>query len=131
MATTRNGRTTAQRRAQAPQSPNVEIPEGYEEVDDGDVDSIVILNEGDSISGVYRGFRLTHGANQKKESKLHKLQLEEGGESVGIWGSHQLDAKLSKIKEGDGVWISHTGRRSLDNGNEMKEYRVAKIALPF
>lgn len=122
---------TANQNAKAPAKPNdPDMPEGAQEVDDGDVDEVLKLNENDSVSGIYRGFKLTKSGQEGKKSRLHKL-VTEGGSTVGIFGSHQLDQKLEKVGNGQCVWIKYVGKESIGNGNTMHVYRVAVVKEPF
>lgn len=107
-----------------------DMPEGAQEVDDGDVDDLLKLNEGDSVTGIYRSFKLTKSGQADKKSRLHKL-VTEGGSTVGVWGSHQLDQKLEKVGVGQCVWIKYVGKESIGNGNTMHVYRVAVVKEPF
>lgn len=118
-----NGKQTA---------PADNVPDG-QELDSGDVDSIVTLNEGDEFTGRYFGCKKTRSAFAGKESTLHKFKTADG-ESVGVWGSYQLDAKLKKASEGDVLWIRYVGKSPLANGNQLHDYKVVKMAdnsLPF
>lgn len=125
--------TNASKIAPAPAAVDPDMPEGASEIDDGDVDEILQLSEGSSITGEYRGFKLTRSAYADKKSTLHKFLLD-GGNTVGIFGSFQLDQKLERTGVGSRVWVKYIGKAPLANGNTMHTYRVAKVAaeqLPF
>lgn len=100
-----------------------------EEIDSGDVEVIVKFAEGDELSGRYRGSKKTRSSKPDEQSTLHKFETVDG-QSVGVWGCYQLDAKLAKLSEGEWVWIMYTGMQRMQSGKDMHTYKVVRIAQP-
>jgi hypothetical protein len=72
-----------------------------------------------SAEGYYLGSRTVE--NKKGDSKLHFLQTEEG--NLGVWGTTDLDRKLSQVTVGTMTRITSTGTKETKNG-DMYTYRV-------
>lgn len=100
-------------------------PEGAIEVDSGDVDVIIKLDPGDTIVGDYYGYKEVKNKTFNTLDRLHKLVVD--GEKCGLWGTQTLDGALDKIKVGERVWIGYAGKRPLASGNDMHDFRVARI----
>lgn len=103
-----------------------DLPDGAEEIDDGDVEEICRLEQGDTFEGTYKGFKLTKSSKPDEKSTLHKFERE--GVMVGLWGSYQLDQKLARAGIGSRVWIKYLGKEPMSNGNTLHKYRVARVA---
>lgn len=99
------------------------------EIDSGDVESIIKFDVGDELQGRYRGFKKTRSSKPDEQSTLHKFETL-SGEAVGVWGSYQLDAKLAKVQDGDWVWMLYLGKQRMQSGNEMHAFKVVKIVEP-
>lgn len=69
--------------------------------------------------GYYLGNRTVQGA--RGDSKLHFLQTSEG--NLGVWGTTDLDKKLSQVPVGVMTRITSTGTKPTKNG-EMYTYKV-------
>lgn len=100
-----------------------------EELDSGDVEQVVRLSENEVIEGAYYGAKETKSAKPGEVSLLHKI-LGDDGISYGVWGTVQLNAMLSKVRSGQRVWICYLGKTTLDNSNEMHNWRVVRVAAP-
>jgi hypothetical protein len=74
------------------------------------------------VEGYYLGFKETASAKSKTgTSKLHILQTPKG--NLGVWGKTDLDRKLTGVKAGTMVRLTHTGMQATKNG-EMYKYKV-------
>lgn len=104
-----------------------DMPKGAEEIG-GDIDEILQLSPGQSITGAYLGNKLTRSAFEGKNSTLHSFRIADGT-VVGLWGSAGLDSKLSRIPEGAGAWVKYLGVENIEGGKTMHMYRVAKVDL--
>lgn len=100
-------------------------PKGAKEVDSGDVDEIIMLDEGDVFTAQYRGWKKVRGKDA--ENRLHAFLFADG-QRRGLYGSMQLNSTLDKIEMGDMVWLAYEGKRPLANGNEMHSYKVFRTA---
>ena len=100
----------------------------FQEVSSLDADVTVALGKRDKktgkaypkeAEGYYLGSRKVQ--NKRGESNLHFLQTAEG--NLGVWGTTDLDRKLSQIIPGSMVRITSTGTRPTPNG-DMYTYKV-------
>src|ERR1700722_4366039 len=111
---------------------------GFKEVQSLDADVTVALGKADketgkpypkTAEGYYLGKRTVE--NKRGESQLHFLQsaLAYGdlglkvGQNLGIWGTTDLNRKLSEVKPGTMVRVTSTGTKPTPNG-DMYTYRV-------
>jgi hypothetical protein len=100
----------------------------FKEVSTLDADVTVALGKRDkktgkayptSAEGYYLGSRPV--TNKKGQSNLHFLQTSKG--NLGIWGTTDLDRKLSQTDPGVMVRITSTGTKPTPNG-DMYTYKV-------
>lgn len=69
--------------------------------------------------GYYLGSRKVE--NKRGESSLHFLQTAKG--NLGVWGTTDLDRKLSQVTPGSMIRVTSTGTRPTPKG-EMYTYKV-------
>jgi len=69
--------------------------------------------------GYYLGSRTVE--NKRGESKIHFLKTDKG--NLGVWGTTDLDRKLSSVGAGTMVRITSTGTKPTPNG-DMYTYKV-------
>jgi len=102
---------------------------GFTEVSSLDADVTIALGKKDKAGkpypkqaeGYYLGSRTVQ--NKRGESKLHFLQTAKG--NLGIWGTTDLNRKLSQVTAGVMVQITSTGTKPTPNG-DMYTYKVAQ-----
>lgn len=101
---------------------------GFKEVASLDADVTISIGKLDrktgkqgpkSAEGYYLGSRTVQ--NKRGESKLHFLQTEKG--NVGVWGTTDMNRKLSQVVPGTMVRITSNGTKPTPNG-DMYMYRV-------
>lgn len=101
---------------------------GFKEVASLDADVTIAIGKKDkktgkaypkTAEGYYLGKRTVEG--KKGESVLHFLQTEDG--NLGVWGTTDLNRKLSQVKDGVMVRITSTGTKPTKNG-DMYTYKV-------
>ena len=71
------------------------------------------------IEGYYLGSRTVE--NKRGESQLHFLQTANG--NVGVWGTTDLNRKLSGVEAGTMIRVTSTGTKPTPNG-DMYTYKV-------
>lgn len=76
--------------------------------------------KGQTFEGYYKGY--TERQGKFGVSKLHAFETEGG--SVGIWGSSNLDTKLSAIEKGCMTYITYQGKVDLPSGMTLKKFEV-------
>lgn len=81
-------------------------------------------NVGDKESGYYLGFRTNE--TPFGVSRLHIFKNDKG--NVGIWGSAQLDEKLSRIEPGTMTQVKFEGKETLKGGRTLKKFKVLSDA---
>ncbi len=100
----------------------------FSEVQGLDADVTVALGKVDKKSGkpypkqaegYYLGNRKVE--NKRGESVLHFLQTSKG--NLGVWGTTDLNRKLSQVNSGTMVRITSTGTKPTPNG-DMYTYKV-------
>lgn len=92
-----------------------------EEIFDLNADVVTKLEKaGQKVSGYYLGF--TSNKTKLGVSLLHVFRNDKGNE--GLWGSSQLNAKLSRVTPGAMTEITFTGKTTMDNGMSLKTYTV-------
>lgn len=100
----------------------------YKEVQSLDADVVVALGKRDkktgkaypkTAEGYYLGSRTVQ--NKRGESLLHFLQTDEG--NLGVWGTTDLNKKLTKDLVGTMIRVTSTGTKPTPNG-DMYTYRV-------
>jgi hypothetical protein len=95
----------------------------------------VIDPEQGPVTGRYLGFtevELTDSDGQPRMTKRHTVEAAvgdgfnyEAGETIGVWGSHDLDRKLELIPSGTPVRIEYRRTIDIDGGaRRLKIYRV-------
>jgi hypothetical protein len=99
-------------------------PKG-EEIDGGDVEEVIKLDAGESITVVYKGFKETKGQKVGQVNRLHKIVMEDGVPR-GIWGTVTLDAMLAKINTGDHIWIAYLGKDDIPGGKTMHNWKIVR-----
>lgn len=101
---------------------------GYKELDTLDADVTIALGKKNKetgkpypkqAEGYFLGSRTVE--NKRGESKLHFLKTPEG--NLGIWGTTDLNRKLSQVTPGVMVRITSTGTKPTPNG-DMYTYKV-------
>jgi hypothetical protein len=101
---------------------------GYEEVTSLDADVVVALGKRDKktgkeypkqAEGYYLGNRTVQ--NKRGESLIHFLKTPKG--NLGLWGTTDLNKKLSQIAAGTMVRVTSTGTKPTPNG-DMYTYKV-------
>lgn len=101
---------------------------GFTEVSSLDADVTVALGKTNketgkpypkSAEGYYLGKRTVE--NKRGESQLHFLQTKNG--NLGVWGTTDLNRKLSQVAAGTMVRITSTGTKPTPNG-DMYIYKV-------
>lgn len=101
---------------------------GFKEVQGLDADVTVALGKKNketgkpypkTAEGYYLGSRTVE--NKRGESKLHFLQTPDG--NLGVWGTTDLNRKLSQVVPGTMIRITSTGTKAVPNG-EMYTYKV-------
>lgn len=101
---------------------------GFKEVQSLDADVVIALGKKDKntgkaypkqIEGYYLGSRKVE--NKRGESALHFFQTAEG--NVGVWGTTDLNRKLSSAPIGAMIRATSTGTKPTPNG-EMYTYKV-------
>ena len=100
----------------------------FQEVSSLDADVTVALGKIDKksgkpypkqVEGYYLGNRKVE--NKKGESLLHFLQTSKG--NLGVWGTTDLNRKMSQVAPGTMVRITSTGTKDTPRG-EMYTYKV-------
>lgn len=100
----------------------------FTEVSSLDADVTIALGKTDKktgkpypkqAEGYYLGKRAVE--NKRGESSLHFLQTAKG--NLGVWGTTDLNRKLSQVKPGTMVRITSTGTKPTPNG-DMYTYKV-------
>lgn len=71
-------------------------------------------NPGETAEGYYIGSKTVN--TSFGESKLHILQNDKG--ALGVWGSAQLNAKLSTVKPGTMVYITYLKKVKIPKGTQ-------------
>ena len=101
---------------------------GFKEVASLDADVTIALGKTNketgkpypkTAEGYFLGSRTVK--NKRGESKLHFLQTPDG--NLGIWGTTDLNRKLTQVNPGTMVRITSTGTKPTPNG-DMYTYRV-------
>jgi hypothetical protein len=101
---------------------------GFKEVSSLDADVTIALGKTDkstgkpypkSAEGYFLGSRTVE--NKRGESKLHFLQTRDG--NVGLWGTTDLNRKLSNVNPGVMIRVTSTGTKPTPNG-DMYTYKV-------
>lgn len=101
---------------------------GFKEVSSLDADVVIALGKKDKSTGkpypkqaegYFLGSRQVE--NKRGTSSLHFLQTAKG--NLGIWGTTDLNRKLSQVTPGSMVRITSTGTKPTPNG-DMYTYKV-------
>lgn len=101
---------------------------GFTEVSSLDADTTVALGKVDKktgkaypkqAEGYYLGKRSVEG--KKGPSRLHFLQTAKG--NLGVWGTTDLDRKLSQVTPGAMIRVTSTGTKETPKG-DMYTYKV-------
>lgn len=101
---------------------------GFKEVQSLEADVTIALGKKDKSTGklypkqaegYYLGSRTVE--NKRGESQLHFLQTPKG--NLGLWGTTDLNRKLSSVEPGTMVRITSTGMKPTQNG-DMYTYKV-------
>lgn len=93
----------------------------FKEVLDLNADTTKKLEKvGEKESGYYLGFRTNETAFGV--SRLHIFKTATG--NVGIWGSAQLDEKLSRVEPGTMTQVKFEGKETLKGGRTLKKFKV-------
>lgn len=75
-----------------------------------------------SVEGYYLGKREVEDRKKKSGvSYIYFLQTSKG--NLGVWGKTDMDRKLTSVKEGEMIRITHTGMQATANG-DMYKYSV-------
>jgi hypothetical protein len=75
-----------------------------------------------SVEGYYLGKREVEDRKKKSGvSYIYFLQTSKG--NIGVWGKTDMDRKLTSVKEGEMIRITHTGMQATANG-DMYKYSV-------
>ena len=77
------------------------------------------LKVGDGVCGVLLGIQTGVGRNK---SNVYLLKTDEG-ETVGVWGSTVIDARLNGVKEGQKIAIEYLGEVRGKN-NTYKNFKI-------
>ncbi len=101
---------------------------GFETVNSLDADVTIAIGKVDKTTGKpypkqAEGYYLGNRSVESKrgDSKLHFLQTAKG--NVGVWGTTDLNRKLSVVTPGTMVRITSTGKKPTPNG-DMYMYKV-------
>jgi hypothetical protein len=75
-----------------------------------------------TVEGYYLGKREVEDRKKKSGvSYIYFLQTSKG--NLGVWGKTDMDRKLTSVKEGEMIRITHTGMQATANG-DMYKYSV-------
>lgn len=112
----------------------------FEEVEGrGDFPPSLTLEEGDSLTGILVAANkvTVDGKYGKRETFVYYVRVEGGVEVEGengkervetcaLWGSVDLDSKLSTLPVPSRIQVTYTGKTELDGGKSMKVYAVMR-----
>lgn len=127
MASNKGKDKAADKRSDLPAG--IQLPPGAQLIDDGDVDTVIALDVANEFVGRFLGSKEVKSEKMKNKdgNMMHRFRTL-GEEVVGVWGAHQLDQMLGKVESGQWVWILRVEDKALENGNTMKQFKVAKLA---
>lgn len=104
---------------------------GYEKVADLSTDNVVKLggfNEKTqkpnptTMEGYYLGSRTVQTTNG--DAKIHVFQTAKG--NVGVWGSKDINDKLTQVRVGTMTLAEFTGKQKLQGGKTLNKFAVSQ-----
>lgn len=102
-------------------------PPPGEDIEGGDVDEVIKLDEGEAVEVLYKGYKETKSTKPGEVNRLHKLVMADGV-ARGLWGTLQLNAMLDKCETGDKLWIAYLGKEEIPGGKTMHNWKVVRTA---
>lgn len=101
-------------------------PEGDWNEAQGSGELVKWENPGQVVQGIYKGFEVLDGNNNKTFNQYSVEVKDDNGEPIVIKfrGTTDLDAKLDQVSEGDEVRITFVSQKRTTGGNTWKEFKV-------
>lgn len=102
------------------------LPEGFEQVSDGNLAEEWDFSKHDMLIGVCKRVKLVDCVQQGKPAKANMMLVEAHGTGFCVWESAGLKDLFTEAQPGDEVYIKYDGVVKMDGGrNDMKKFITA------